>query len=78
MKLEDIKTENDARQALVERIIEIYHFRTSSAIYNRRLYIQELDRKVNFYKDIQDLAIKKYGIDTTPYDNVARGYVTNV
>ena len=71
MKLEEIKTENDARQALVERILTIYAFYYSTASSAG----VELGREAIFYGDLRDYAKREFKIDTTPYDNVALKYV---
>ncbi|MBI2045474.1 hypothetical protein HYT23_05425 [Candidatus Pacearchaeota archaeon] len=72
MKLEDIKTENDARQAaLDEKILAIYTFYYSTAPSAG----QDLGKAALFYGNIRNHAIRKFEIDTTPYDNVALKYV---
>jgi hypothetical protein len=66
MKLEDMSNIDDARQALVEKVVKIaYALITHDN--------EELDRQLIFYKNLKDyLKIENYGINLKPYDNVIK------
>jgi len=63
MKLENIKTENDARQSLVEWIVNINILAEKG---------EETKKEKAFYKKLKNYCQKNFGVDTTPYDNALK------
>ena len=68
MELEDIKNENDARQALMRKIISITRALKEDDF-------KEIFRQSQFYENLRQYASGKFKIDTTPYDNIIKELV---
>ncbi len=65
MKLEEIKTENDARQELVKTIVKIVQIGETNDI-------EEMEKESIFYRNLRNYVKRKFSVDTSPYDNVAK------
>ena len=70
MFIQDIKTENDARESLMDKIIEIKGIIDGMPPINGNT--SDLECQDIFYKDIKGYAKGRFGLDTTPYDNIMR------
>ncbi len=74
MKLEEIKTENDAREALIEQILTLNLFIGADMRFAKSSFMDE----IILFKRLREYAQERFDIDATPYDNVARKYANNI
>lgn len=65
MKLEEIKTENECRENIVNCIFDIIRF------YNNEEWVPHCNAKID-YSSLKTYGEKKWNIDSTPYDNVIK------
>lgn len=69
MNLENINTENDAIQALVEKIVKINN------LLNKTSKISEVEEEMISYNNFRGYCINRFFLDTTPYDEVIKQMV---